>query len=117
MNFQHLSRWFRDTILFSLAVTMLALPLIGVAATSNRNAGAAVQKTGEISGPFDGLNMKTSHIWINDRVYELARSVKVVGTSTKLGVITDIKKGERIDADVIYGEAGQMPSVIKIYRY
>lgn len=49
-----------------------------------------------VVGPFDGLDLKSKKIWINDMVYHLARSVKVKGTSSKLGLITDLKQGEEV---------------------
>lgn len=51
-----------------------------------------------VEGPFDGLDLKTKHVWINDTVYKLDRRVRVKGTHKKLGLITDLKQGERITA-------------------
>jgi hypothetical protein len=53
---------------------------------------------GVVEGPLDGLDLKARRIWINDMVYMLDRKVKVKGTHSKLGLITDIKPGEVIKA-------------------
>ncbi len=53
---------------------------------------------GRVEGPLDGLDLKTRHIWISDTVYILDRTVRVKGTTKKLGLITDLKSGEVIKA-------------------
>jgi hypothetical protein len=47
---------------------------------------------------FDGLDLKSRIIWIGDMVFRLDAKVKVKGTQKKLGLITDLKEGERIRA-------------------
>jgi hypothetical protein len=49
-------------------------------------------------GSFDGVNLKERRIWIDDTLYALDRSVQVEGTSTKLGLLSDLKQGETIKA-------------------
>jgi hypothetical protein len=70
-----------------------------------------------VVGPFDGLDLKTREIWIDDMVYILDRSVKVKGTSTKLGLITDLKPGEEVRATLQPNEkTPSIPYVILIER-
>ncbi len=70
-----------------------------------------------VEGPFDGLNLKAHRIWINDTVYILDRSVRVKGTSTKLGLITDLKQGEPVKARLSPNdETPSIPYVIFIER-
>jgi hypothetical protein len=49
-----------------------------------------------IVGSFDGVDVKAQRIWVDDWMYLLDASVKVKGTATKLGLLSDIKQGERI---------------------
>ena len=65
--------------------------------------------TNVFEGPFDGLDLKSRSIWINDIAYLLDAKVKVKGTHKKLGLITDLKQGERIRAT--FRENPSMPSV------
>jgi len=53
-----------------------------------------------VTGPFDGLDLKAGRIWINDMVYLLDIRVRVKGTASKLGLITDLKSGETIKATI-----------------
>ncbi|MCU7851455.1 MAG: hypothetical protein KZQ80_04500 [Candidatus Thiodiazotropha sp. (ex Monitilora ramsayi)] len=70
-----------------------------------------------VTGPFDGLDLKTKQIWINDMVYLMDSSMKVIGTSVKLGLITDIKQGEEIKATLVPNQKSpSVPYVIKIER-
>ncbi|KRT55384.1 hypothetical protein [endosymbiont of Ridgeia piscesae] len=58
----------------------------------------------EISGPFDGVNLKRRRIWIDDTVFSMSRKLRVVGTSKKLGLLSDLRQGEAIKALVTRGE-------------
>jgi hypothetical protein len=70
-----------------------------------------------VYGPFDGLDLKTRRVWINDTVYLLDSRVKVKGTHKKLGLITDLKQGETIRATLRPNEDQPIiPYVILIER-
>lgn len=72
---------------------------------------------GLVMGPFDGVSMKERTIWINDRSYTLDRSVRVEGTASKLGLMSDLKQGEEIKARVIPNDdRPNRPIVILIER-
>lgn len=69
------------------------------------------------SGPFDGLDSKGNRIWVNDTVYYLARTVRVKGTSTKLGLLTDLKPGEEVKLTLKPNEKEpSIPYVVQIER-
>ena len=53
------------------------------------------------SGPFDGFDLKTRKVWINDMVYRMHPRMRVVGTAKKLGLLSDIKQGEIVSITVI----------------
>lgn len=70
-----------------------------------------------VIGPFDGLDLKQRFIWINDTVYALDRTVKIKGTSTKLGLLSDLKAGEELKATLAPNEkTPSIPYVLMIER-
>ena len=72
---------------------------------------------GVVVGPFDGVDLKAKRIWINDMVYLLDREVKVKGTSTKLGLMSDLKLGEKVRVTLEPNEeTPSIPYVVLIER-
>ena len=72
---------------------------------------------GVVVGSFDGVDLKVRRIWISDMVYILDRSVKVKGTSTKLGLLTDLKMGETVQVTLLPNEeTPSIPFVVLIER-
>lgn len=70
-----------------------------------------------ITGPFDGLDVKSRKIWINDMVYNLVRGVKVKGTASKLGLLSDLKQGEEVKVTIQPNEkTPNIPNVVLIER-
>lgn len=117
MNTRFFSRWIRLPMLLAVALmsgAALMLPVGGTAAPLSMDVTEGGENT--VIGQFDGLNLKDKRIWVDDTVYLLDSGVKVVGTSTKLGLITDIKQGEQVRIIVRPGESGTIPYVTQIYR-
>lgn len=48
------------------------------------------------TGKFFGYEQKTGKIWINDFVYIVSPDCKILGSSTKLGMISAIKYQETV---------------------
>lgn len=90
---------------FALAIS-LSVP---TAVSAGDNGKQTEASTNVFEGPFDDLDLKSRNIWINDIVYLLDAKVKVKGTHKKLGLITDLKPGERIRAT--FRENPRMPSI------
>jgi hypothetical protein len=93
--------------------TFPAAVAAGPAYATARQQSSAVET---VDGSFDGLDLKKRWIWISDVRYVYDGSTKIKGTSTKLGLITDLKQGERVKAEIKPNEDGHEPYVVIIYR-
>ena len=72
---------------------------------------------GVVVGSFDGVDLKARRVWVDDMVYVLDRGVKVKGTSTKLGLMRDLKMGERVKVTLQPNEeTPSIPYVVLIER-
>lgn len=105
----------------SLLVFILALGLfLSASALWAQEAGGSMGAEADDSvviGPFDGVSLEDRTIWINDRSYTLDRAVRVEGTPTKLGLLSDLKQGEEIQARVVPNDdRPNRPIVILIER-
>ncbi|MCU7915461.1 MAG: hypothetical protein KZQ65_06045 [Candidatus Thiodiazotropha sp. (ex Gloverina cf. vestifex)] len=89
-DFKKLIRFPKIFALMVVACIVLALPFS--VSADNRVEFDDFEES--ISGPLDGLDLKKKWIWVDDMIYYLDRNVKVKGTSTKLGLIMDLKQGE-----------------------
>ncbi len=59
----------------------------------------------EISGPFDGVNLKRRRIWIDDTVFSMSRKPQVGGhIEGTLGCSLTLRQGEAIKPLVTRGE-------------
>jgi hypothetical protein len=107
-----------SAIAFSLMLGLMLVSPLGYSA--GRGGKEPVQSAAfenVIEGPFDGLSLEEQRIWIDDTVYLLDRNVKVKGTSKKLGLITDLKKGEWVRATLRQNsDPAKKPYVIMIER-
>ena len=91
-------------------------PVTGVAGSMDGTASSSATEAETIVGTVDGLDLKKQRIWIGDRRFLISRSTKVKGTPTKLGLITDLKQGETVKAEVQPNRDGPTPYVTIIYR-
>jgi hypothetical protein len=69
------------------------------------------------SGPFHEYSRELGKVWVNDRVFLWTVQSKVIGTATKLGLVTAIKRDEEVT--VLFEDAGNegIPQVIEIRRH
>ena len=102
--------------LLLLAGLGFTYPVSGVAGSMDATSSSSAAAVETIVGTVDGLDLKKQRIWINDRRYLISRSTKVKGTSTKIGLITDLKQGETVKAEIQPNEDGSSPYVTTIYR-
>jgi len=79
------------------ALLISATPLY--AATSETEALSIESTTAprSLTGKFFGYDQKTREVWINDFVYILRADCRVVGSSTKLGLLSAIKHQEVVE--------------------
>jgi hypothetical protein len=118
MKMQRFSKWIPVPVL--LGVMLVAG--VGVMHAENSYAGsdqAVVLPDGfeqSVTGSFDGVNLKEKRIWIGDMVYLLDGNVRVRGTSTKLGLLSDLRQGEEVTATLRPNEDGPTPYVVEIIR-
>ncbi len=61
--------------------------------------GVQTQAAGDVSrsGAFHGFDAEHGVVWINDYLYWLHPSFKVIGNSTKLGLLSAIRRGETVE--------------------
>ncbi len=61
--------------------------------------GAQFQTTADMSrtGAFHGFDRQHGAVWINDHLYWLHPEFKVIGNSTKLGLLSAIRQGETVE--------------------
>lgn len=89
------------------------------ATTGRPYPGAAGEEAGSNlwRGSFDGYDRKAGMVWVNDRVFELAGDLKVIGTAKKAGTLSAIQLGETVT--LLYGETGRqgIPVAIEIRRH
>ncbi|RDH82048.1 MAG: hypothetical protein DIZ78_16595 [endosymbiont of Escarpia spicata] len=70
-----------------------------------------------MSGPFDGASPKTHKLWIDDTVFLMHPTMKVIGGPTKLGLLSAIQRGEIVEISVQFDETGAtLPVVTEIRR-
>jgi hypothetical protein len=69
----------------------------------------------EDEGIFDGHNPKTGNLWVSDHVYQYTVKLKVVGTSKKAGLLSDIRRGEPVFVTYMKRQ-GQVPLAVEIRR-
>ncbi|MBA1445621.1 MAG: hypothetical protein M3H12_08460 [Chromatiales bacterium] len=70
-----------------------------------------------MSGPFDGANLKTHKLWIDDTVFLMHPTMKVIGGPAKLGLLSAIQRGEIVEISVQFDETGAtLPVVTEIRR-
>lgn len=100
-------------LLAGLGFTCLAPGVAGTAYAATLTEGGAVET---VVGTVDGIDLKLNRIWINDRRFLVNRLTKVNGTSTKLGLITDLKEGETVKAEFTTDKDGSTPVISIIYR-
>ncbi len=67
-------------------------------------------------GSFDGYDKKIGRVWVDDMAFRYSDQTKVIGTASKLGLISDIKQGETVS--VMFEGAGdtQPPFALEIRR-
>jgi hypothetical protein len=68
------------------------------------------------SGPFHKYSKETGKVWINDRVFLYTVQSKVIGTATKLGLLSDIDMDEIVTVLFEAGDKG-IPYVLEIRRH
>ena len=102
--------------LLLLAGLGFTYPVPGVAGSLDGTVSAGATTLETIEGTFDGLDLKKRRIWIGDRRFLINQSTKVKGTATKLGLITDLKQGEMVKAEIQPDDDGSTPYVTTIYR-
>ncbi|MBL3600836.1 MAG: hypothetical protein JMN25_13385 [gamma proteobacterium endosymbiont of Lamellibrachia anaximandri] len=70
-----------------------------------------------MSGPFDGVNLKTHKLWIDDTVFLMHPTMKVIGGPAKLGLLSAIERGEIVEISIQFDETGAtLPVVTEIRR-
>ena len=108
-----------------VALTMLAAWLfvmpVGELAAAGLQSGPAPTE-GEVSmmlwsGPFGGYDKDAGRIWINDRVFRYNDQLKVMGTGSKVGLLSEIKGGEKVDILAERGDGSKIPLAVVIRRY
>ena len=68
-------------------------------------------------GPFNGYDPKAKEVWIDDMVYRMHTGLRVVGTPTKLGLLSEIKNGEIVRYSYIPANDGSsIPLLTEIRR-
>ena len=81
--------------------------------------GGQVQSTDDDyrSGPFHGFDQAHGAVWINDRLYWMHPEFKVIGNSTKLGLLSAIKPGESVEFITLPDPAdGRRTLILEIRR-
>ncbi len=87
----------------------------GTANTEGEDVG--YESANVMSGPFDGANPKTHKLWIDDTVFLMHPTMKVIGGPTKLGLLSAIQRGEIVEISVQFDETGAtLPVVTEIRR-
>ncbi|MCU7844148.1 MAG: hypothetical protein KZQ93_09950 [Candidatus Thiodiazotropha sp. (ex Monitilora ramsayi)] len=114
----------RLVILISHLVLVLALSLLPAVlmADTNRNHDSHTDEPEEIieenarQGPFDGYDKDKALIWVDDKLYQIEGNLKVVGTPSKIGLLSNIQQGETVK--IIIEDRGPMklPVVIELHR-
>jgi hypothetical protein len=85
---------------------------------AENNTGDAVTQHMEGIGPFYGYDKKSGKIWIDDRAYTAHRALRVQGTSKKLGLLSDIKRNERVGFTTVPASGKtRLPEIIEIRRH
>jgi len=111
----------KTSSIISLLVTVLVATAPLHAGNSARSASQqladihATQKSS--TGEFFGYDQKTRKIWIDDYLYILSADYRVVGTSTKLGLLSAIKYQEKVEFKTAPNpKQPSIPYVIEIRR-
>jgi hypothetical protein len=67
-------------------------------------------------GSFDGYDPKGGVVWVDDMTFKMADNFKVIGTSKKLGLLSDVKQGEPVI--LLFEERGyrKIPLAIELRR-
>lgn len=73
------------------------------------------QALSQESGSFNGYSKKSNRLWVNDRVYLYKENLKVIGTSKKIGLLSDIRLGEPVVINFLT-RSEQIPLVFEIKR-
>ena len=101
-------------------VVFVATPPLhaGNATRSSSQQSPDIYATQKISvGEFFGYSQKTRKIWLNDYLYILRADCRVVGTSTKLGMLSAIKHQEKVEFKTAPNpKQPSIPYVIEIRR-
>ncbi|QYZ66681.1 MAG: hypothetical protein HPY30_12230 [Gammaproteobacteria bacterium (ex Lamellibrachia satsuma)] len=88
----------------------------GGANTEGEDVGYQVENNAMI-GPFDGADPKTHKLWIDDTLYLMHPTMKVIGGPAKLGLLSAIQRGEIVEISVQFDETGAtLPVVTEIRR-
>jgi hypothetical protein len=78
---------------------------------------AVAQDAGQVlAGEFDGYDKKEKLIWVGEDVFHYDSGLKVVGTATKLGLLSEIKIGEKVRVLAKGRGQGKIPMAIEIHR-
>jgi len=67
-------------------------------------------------GSFDGYDKQAGLIWVNDMVFQLTDKLNVIGTSKKVGLLSDMQQGEPVI--LLFEDRGsrQIPLAIELRR-
>ncbi len=69
------------------------------------------------TGPFHGFDQAHGAVWINDRLYWMHPEFQVIGTPTKLGLLSAIKPGESVEFITLPDPAdGRRTLILEIRR-
>ncbi len=70
-----------------------------------------------LAGKFFGYDQKTREIWVNDFVYMLSADYSVIGSSTKLGLLSAIKHQEVVEFETAPNpKYPSIPYIVEIRR-
>jgi hypothetical protein len=106
------------SLLFTGLILLMPVNVLlaaGAAPAAGPNGGGVDDAVGQDVGTFDGYSSKAERLWVSDTVYQYTRTLKVIGTPKKVGLLSDIKWGETVEIQYELRE-GQIPLVTVIYR-
>jgi hypothetical protein len=104
------ARYFVNGLLLTLFFTFQVSAADLVLKEEAQNAGH------KFVGKFGGYDEKEKLLWVDEDVLYYGFGVKVVGTATKLGLLSEIKLGEKVTAVVKSRGKKKIPMVIEIHR-
>ena len=106
---------------YSLVALLLCFESVCVVAANGASQAPATEEQAqrslvEATGSFDGYSKQSNCVWVSDTVFQIVGSLKVVGTSTKVGLLSDIKEGETVTILYEKNGANQIPTAVEIRR-